>query len=322
MKALTSRRRKKAASDAVLVTPISHVPSLPLASGTPSVALALGGGGARGLAHALMLEALDELGIRPKVIAGTSIGAIYGAAYASGIPGRVLREHTIETLGARFGFLRELVSARARGFQRVWSPFGASHALLDPVAVLDIIMPPGVPEDFRDLPIPLKIVASDFYGQEQVVFTQGPVKRAVAASMALPVLFDPVIVDGRAHLDGGLTNPLPFDLLFGEADIVVAIDVTGMPVPSDKRPYPSAFEALVATSFLFERSIIRAKLALRQPDIYIDAGTGAYQILDFLKTGEIMSAAEPAKARLKAQLARVLGAETVREGTEPTRKWT
>lgn len=280
---------------------------------TPTIGVALGGGGARGLAHVVMLEAFDELGLRPKVIAGTSIGAIFGAAYASGMSAARIRAHTEEVLGKRFDLLRDLVSARARGFSRVWNLFGASHAVLDPMTLLDIVMPPETAREFASLPIPLKIVASDFYGQEPVVFTSGPLQRAVAASMALPVIFEPVLVDGRAMIDGGLTNPLPFDLLFGEVDIVVAIDVTGQPVPSEKRPHPTALEALFASSFLFERSIIRAKLAVRQPDIYIEAGTGSFQILDFLKAPEILKAAETAKVRLKTQLARVLAAETVEE---------
>ncbi len=288
-------------------------PAAPRAVPQPTIALALGGGGARGLAHALMLEAFDELGIRPKVIAGTSIGAIYGAAYASGLSGREISAHTRDVLGARFDLLKDLVNARGRGFSRVWNLFGASPALLDPVGLLDIILPKGVARDFARLPIPLKLVASDFYRQEPVVFTSGPLQQAIAASMALPVIFDPVIVDGRALIDGGLTNPLPFDLLFGEADVVVAIDVTGAPTPNDKRPHPTAFEALMASSFLFERSIIRAKLAVRQPDVYIEAGTSSFQVLDFLRVSEILAAAEPAKARLKAQLARVLGAETIED---------
>lgn len=97
--------------------------------------------------------------------------------------------------------------------------------------------------------IPLRIVATDFYQQEPYVFTSGSVRRAVAASMALPVIFQPVVVDGRALIDGGLSNPLPFDLITGEADIVVAINVSGAPVPSDRRDHPSALEALFASAF-------------------------------------------------------------------------
>lgn len=294
-----------------MTTPLLGRSSETLPARVPTIGLALGGGGARGLAHVVLLEAFDELGLRPKVMAGTSIGAIYGAAYASGMTAKEIRAHTEEMLGKRFDLVKDLLSSKARGFSKVWNLFGASNAVLDPGMLLDLVMPGAIKREFSELPIPLKIVASDFYGQEPVVFTSGPVQRAVAASMALPVIFEPVLVDGRAMIDGGLTNPLPFDLLFGEADLVVAIDVTGVPQPSDKRPHPSALEALFATSFLFERSIIRAKLALRQPDVYVEAGTGAFQVLDFLKAAEILKAAEPAKERLKAHLARILGAETV-----------
>lgn len=294
---------------------VQSVPALPARS-HPSIALALGGGGARGLAHTLMLEAFDELGIRPKVIAGTSIGAIYGAAYASGLTAREIRAQTEEALTGRLDLLRDLVSSRAQGLSRIWNLFSASNALLDPDALLDIVLPSRVAQDFSQLPIPLKIVASDFYGLEPVVFTEGLLRRAVAASMALPVIFEPVMIEGRAMIDGGLTNPLPFDLLFGEADIVVAIDVSGTPIPSGKRPHPTAIEALFASSFLFERSIIREKLRSRQPDIYIEAGTSSFQVLDFFKVREILKAAEPAKARLKTQLMRVLNAETLPEATE------
>src|SRR5262249_59958830 len=85
--------------------------TLPVAR--PSIALALGGGGARGLAHILMLEVFDELGLRPKIIAGTSMGAIFGTAYASGLSAKLIRAHTEEALGQRFDMLRQLFSARS-----------------------------------------------------------------------------------------------------------------------------------------------------------------------------------------------------------------
>jgi NTE family protein len=277
----------------------------------PTIGLALGGGGARGLAHILMLEAFDELGLKPSIIAGTSIGAIYGAAYASGISGRDLREHTRYILSQRFGLIRDLFVTTAQPFQRLMSLFGARNALLDPAAVLDLILPKDVKETFADCEIPLMIVASDFYDQEPKVFTEGLVRPAVAASMALPVIFQPVIHEGRALIDGGLTNPLPFDLLLSEADIVVAIDVSGAPVQDPRRVAPTAFAALFSSAFLFERTIVKEKLKARQPDILISAGTSNYQVLDFLKFDEILAAAQPAKERLKQQLSRVLSVETL-----------
>jgi NTE family protein len=278
-----------------------------------SIGLALGGGGARGLAHIAMLEAFDEMGLKPSIIAGTSIGALFGAAYASGISGRELREHTRAILSQRLGLFRDLFTSAGAPFQRLVSLFGVRNAILDPLAVLEMILPAAVARDFSQCPIALKIVASDFYEQEPLVFTHGLLRPAVAASMALPVIFQPVIFEGRALVDGGLTNPLPFDLIQADADIVVAIDVSGAPVPDPKRVAPTAIAALFSSAFLFERSIVKEKLKARQPDILISAGTSRYQVLDFRKYDEILDAAEPAKARLKAQLQRVLSVETLAE---------
>jgi NTE family protein len=277
----------------------------------PSLALALGGGGARGLAHIVILEALDEMGIKPRIIAGTSIGAIFGAAYASGLSAAEIRAHTELVLGQRLDLVRDLFAARAVSLRQFWNMFATRSALLDAKAVLDIVMPSRIKRDFSELPIPLKVVASDFYAQEPVIFDAGALRPAVAASMALPVIFQPVMYGGRALIDGGLTNPLPFDLLTGEADIIVAVDVSGAPVESDGRDQPTAFEALWATSFIFERSIVKEKLRWRQPDIYIDGGTSHFQVGEFWKFAQILAAAAPAKERFKAQLSRVLAAETL-----------
>ncbi len=285
------------------------------ATSSPSIGLALGGGGARGLAHIVMLEAFDELGIKPAIISGTSIGAIFGAAYASGVSGKDLRAHSKDVLSQRFGLVRDLFAARSQRFQRLFNPFAARTSILDPAAVLDLVLPKAVKATFSDLAIPLKIVASDFYEQEPVVFSDGPLRQAIAASMALPVLFQPVMFEGRALIDGGLTNPLPFDILLEDAGIVVAIDVTGAPVPDPARMSPTAFEALFSSAFLFESSIVKAKLKISQPDILISGGTSQFQVLDFLKVDEILAAAEPAKERLKAQLDRVLSVETLPEFT-------
>ena len=291
-------------------------------TGTPSIALALGGGGARGLAHIPVLEAFDELGLRPKIIAGTSIGAIFAAAYASGLSGREIRAHAIEVLKKRLDLVRDLYSARVRSSGGFFNALAPRPAFLAPQRLLDIILPASIAHDFDHLVTPLKIVASDFYAQEAVVFSSGPLRPAIAASMALPVIFQPVQIDGRVLIDGGLVNPLPFDLVAGEADLTVAVDASGAPVRRPGREMPKAWETLFASNFIFERSIIREKLRHRHPDLYIDAGTSRFQILDFLKIDEILAAAEPAKERVKAQLARMLEAETLRpvEAAEPAKE--
>jgi NTE family protein len=306
--------------------PVSPAPASPVVpatrTGGPSIALALGGGGARGLAHIPVLEAFDELGLRPKIIAGTSIGAIFAAAYAAGLSGKQIRAHTYEVLRKRLDLVRDLYSARVRASGGIFGALAPRPAFLAPERLLDIILPPRMPRDFEGLTIPLKVVASDFYAQEAVVFSSGPLRQAIAASMALPVLFQPVQFEGRVLIDGGLVNPLPFDLINNDADLTVAVDASGAPVRRPGGEMPKAWETLFASNFIFERTIIREKLRHRHPDLYIDAGASRFQILDFLKVDEILAAAEPAKERVKAQLTRMLEAETLRplEPHEPPRE--
>ena len=213
--------------DAQILPPAPHATAV---ATRPTVALALGGGGVRGLAHIPMLEVLDEMGIVPKVIAGTSIGAIIGAAYASGIPARHIRAHAQSVLSRRLDLVRQVFSARAMPIQRIMSLIQLKSAVLRPDVLLALVMPPRVCRDFSELKIPLKIVTTDIHTYQAVVFEHGPLVPAVAASMALPALFTPVSHHGRLLLDGGLVNPLPFDLIEGMADVTIAIDVSGTAV--------------------------------------------------------------------------------------------
>ena len=283
-------------------------PTLPTTR--PTIALALGGGGARGLAHILMLEVFDELGLKPKVIAGTSIGALFGAAYASGLSARLIKAHTEEVLSQRLGLTRYLLSARSEPVQRFLNILPIRSSLLKPELLLDLMLPSKVARDFAHLAIPLKVVATDFYAQEQIVLDSGDLRSAIAASMALPALFTPVSRDGRVLMDGGLVNPLPFDVLKGEADITVAIDVSGASLGPGNRVQPTAFSALVSSSQILQRSIVREKLKAQQPDIYIDVEVDEFHVLEFHRFKQVMTAAGLAKEQLKRQLERVLASQT------------
>ncbi len=279
--------------------------------GRPRIGLALGGGGARGLAHILMLEALEEMGVEPTVITGTSIGAIYGAAAAAGLRASLIRAHTEETLSQRFDLVRGLLSARADPIQKLFNLLPLRAALLNPDALLELVLPSGIPTDFLGLRTPLAVIATDFYAQEAVVLSQGGLRRAIAASMALPAIFQPVTIDGRTFVDGGLVNPLPFDIIGKSADITIAIDVSGASRTPDANGIPSAMEALFASSQILQRSIVREKLRHVQPDVYIDVGVDQFHVLEFHRFRDILAAAAPAKAALKRQLEKVLSSVTV-----------
>jgi NTE family protein len=278
----------------------------PVRAALPSIGLALGGGGARGLAHILMLEVFDELGLRPKIIAGTSIGALYGAAYAAGLPAREIRQLTEAALGRRLDLLRVLIGARAEPILKFLRVLPVRRALLNPEQVLASLLPPAMPQEMHDLGIPLQILATDFYEQEQVVITHGPLRSAVAASIALPALFSPVVREGRVLMDGGLVNPLPFDTLKGEADLIVAIDVSGATIGPGQHMQPTPFNAIISSSQILQRSIVREKLKAQQPDVYIDVDVAEYSVLDFHRYQKILAAAVPAQEQLRRQLKRIL----------------
>src|SRR5438034_3900603 len=108
----------------------------PLPAARPTIALALGGGGARGLAHILMLEVFDELGFKPTVIAGTSIGAVFGAAYASGLSAKHIRAHVEEALGQRFDLMRQLLLARSEPVLKILNFLPIRSSLLNPLLLL------------------------------------------------------------------------------------------------------------------------------------------------------------------------------------------
>lgn len=279
-------------------------------SSRPRIALALGGGGARGIAHILMLEVFDEFGVRPSFIIGTSIGAVYGAAYAAGHSAGYIRAHTEEVLSQRLDLIRQLISARAAPVQRLFNLLPLRAGLLHAPAVLERVMPHRMPATFADLAIPLAVVATDFHAQEAVTLTSGPLLPSVAASMALPALFEPVVVEGRPLIDGGLVNPLPFDLVGDRADVTVAVDVSGG-AKDEATGAPGALEALMASTQIMQRAIVREKLRAVQPDIFIESSVERFNLIEFYKFKEILASAAPAKEALKRHLGRLLESETI-----------
>jgi NTE family protein len=149
-------------------------------------------------------------------------------------------------------------------------------------------------------------VASDLYGRREVAFTTGPLKPALAASIALPTIMRPVVLGERVLIDGGATNPLPFDLLRGRADVIVAVDISGPPA-EDKKGVPNAIESLYATVMVMTSSIINEKLKHEAPDLLVQPNVGMFRTLDFFQASAILRVAEAAKTDMKAKLEALLG---------------
>ncbi|HOV04367.1 MAG TPA: patatin-like phospholipase family protein [Kaistiaceae bacterium] len=283
---------------------------LPIKRPDLHIALALGGGGARGLSHILVLEAFDDLGVKPTVMAGTSIGALIGAAYASGLSGAEIRDHVMKLFGDRRELARKVMQTRSGKFIDLFQSGINGSVMIDPVRLLAQLLPSGVALDFKDLEIPFTAVATDFWSRAEARMSDGPLITAIGASIAIPSVLKPVIRDGRVLIDGGAANPLPFDLFDRSVDICVAVDVTGGPVRKDKakHPAPGPFEAMFGTLQIMMTSIVNEKLKGRHPDILIRPDVDRFKVLDFLKAGQILKAAEPIKDETKRRLERLLEA--------------
>jgi NTE family protein len=271
-----------------------------------SFALALGVGGARALAHIAVIEALDELDVRPAAVAGSSFGALIAAAYAAGMSGKAIRRHMIALAHDRGGILARLVAARAAPLsQWLTAPLG-NPMLLDAAKFCDLFLPSAVPDDFAALAVPLKLVATDLHGRREMTFSSGPLKPAVAASMAIPGLIQPVELDGRVFVDGAAVNPLPFDCLRGLADVVVAVDCSGG--PDEASGVPGAWDAMFTTLTVMGQTIVKEKLKVAGPELVIRPNVGNFRLFDFFSASAILRTAELAKAEMKAQIADLLAA--------------
>jgi NTE family protein len=166
-------------------------------------------------------------------------------------------------------------------------------------------LPERLPEDFSGLAIPLTVIASDLYRRSEVAFSQGPLRRALAASIALPTIMRPVEVAGQVLVDGGATNPLPFEHLRGCADVIVAVEISGPPT-ADRREVPNALECLYATVLVMTHSIISEKLRRGAPDLLLQPNVGSFRALGFLQASAILRAADPVKAEVRDKLGKLL----------------
>lgn len=267
-------------------------------TGSAPLGLALGGGGARGFAHIPILETLDELGVKPAIIAGTSIGAVLGGAYAAGLSGSELRERAVGLLTNPAEIARSLFSGSPRDWMELWSLRPLSASLMNAEKLIEIIYPEAARLKLEELTIPFRAIATDYREQVEVTLDSGPLGKAMAASMALPSLFRAIEYRGHALADGGLVNPLPYDRLAPEATFAVAIDVTGRTRLASDRP-PSALEAMLASSQIMQNAIIREKLKRVRPDVLIRPQVDTFRVLEFYKIAEVLAAAEPAREDLK-----------------------
>ena len=234
------------------------------------VGLALGGGGARGIAHLGVCQRLAELGVDVHCIAGTSIGAIVGAIVASGNMAKALEWCRLPDWKKLPKLMFE-TSLTAKAL----TPGKRVEALLDELI--------GA-QDFSCLKIPFAAVATDLRTGEKVVMDRGDVLSAVRASMSSPGVFPPVERDGRVLVDGQLVDPVPVSQCrtMG-ADVVIAVDINPPNDSSGMKPYSkfNMVDVLTSTLNILNRKITDRVLAADRPEVLISPKVGGILALDF-----------------------------------------
>jgi len=292
-------------------------------SDRPSIGLALGGGGARGISHVSVLRKLEQMRIPVDCIAGTSIGSLVGGLYASG---KSIDE--LETLVTSMDWMQlfdDSLARPERSFRRKQDDRDRLATLGVGIRSGRLRLSPGILQgqrilalferetlgvsaidDFDALPIPYRATATDLNTGEAVVLGHGSLAMAMRASMSLPGIFQPVEMNDRVLLDGGLANQVPVDVLRSMgADIVIAIDV-GTPLTkhgadANVLDVVSQITTMMTTrSAAAQLSTLGEQDVLIVPDLGTEVATGDFtKAQDALRIGrEAADAAEGALARL------------------------
>jgi NTE family protein len=269
--------------------------------------IALGGGGVRGLAHVPILQVLDDLQMRPALISGTSMGALVGALYASGMSAREIREVIEKRLILKNDTWRDVIEKREDLLKWVYAfkPDFSGSGLINAEGILNSLLNEIKVDSFDDLDIPLLVVAADYWSAEEVVFDKGQLLPAIQASMAVPGVFSPVSIEGRILVDGGVVNLLPYDLLTSRADFIIAVNVSRVR-SADGPEFPNALESVLGTFDIMQTTMLAEKLKRLKPDIYVWPQISDVRMLDFGKIEEVFAQTIPAAEELRKELLAVL----------------
>ena len=282
----------------------------------PKIGFALGAGSARGWAHIGVLRALQSEGVKPDLIAGCSVGALVGAAFAAS------RLDQLEAWALAFDWrsMLRMIDIRLRG------------GLIKGERVTDFFRQELVESEFSELAIPFAAVATDLHSGQEIWLREGRVSDAVRASIAVPGLFRAVLREGRYLIDGGVVNPVPVSLARAMgADIVIAVDVgsdivgrharrkredsntqtgrhrllgklfprrDGAPAEGETGAPPSMLEALMGSIDVMQVRIARSRLAGEPPDVLLAPRLAHLGSLDYHRAAIAIAEGREAVARM------------------------
>ena len=268
---------------AVEVPPAVRVP--------PKLGLALGGGAARGFAHIGVIQVLEEAGLRPDFVAGTSAGSVVAALYASGKTGAQLQQ---------------IGESMEEAAITDWTLPVFNSGILRGDALAKYVNQQVGGRAIENMTVPLGIVATDLYSGEMMVFQKGDTGMAVRASSAVPAIFQPVKIAGRSYVDGGLVSPVPVRAArrMG-AQVVLAIDITS---PPDSSGSDNTITVLLQTASIMGKSI--NAFELKEADVVVRPDLRAVSSADFSSRKKAIEVGRRAMLELLPQLRAAILAKT------------
>lgn len=288
----------------------------------PKIGLVLSGGGARGIAHVGVLKVLEREGVPIDVITGTSMGAIIGGLYASGMRAEEIERELLKVNWNTVFASRierqalsqrrkeedfEIATALEIGMRdgELRAPLGALSGRGLETLLRRYTLPVGEVANFDVLPIPFRAVATDLENGQAVVLDRGDLALALRSSMSVPGVFAPTEVAGRILGDGGLVNNLPVDVARAMgAQIVIAVNI-GTPLAG--RDALSSVGGLTAQmiNILTEQNVQRTLATLAEADVLIAPNLGGLSSGDFARTAELIESGEQGALPLVPRLARL-----------------
>jgi len=255
----------------------------------PKIGLALGGGAARGFAHIGVIQVLEENGIHPDLVVGTSAGSLVAALYASGKNGAALSL---------------LADSMDESTITDWSFPG--RGLIRGDALARYVRDATGNRPIEKMPLPLGIVATDLDSGAPILFQMGDTGLAVRASSAVPAVFQPVKIGAREYVDGGLVSPVPvrFAKQMG-AEVVIAVDISAAP---EGNPTGDPMRMLLQTFAIMGRSI--NSFELREADVVLRPRLPGVSGADFAARKKSIQAGRDAALALLLQLKVSIAAKT------------
>ena len=254
----------------------------------PRVGLSLAGGGAKGVAYVPFLAAMEEMELDIAAVSGSSIGAAIGGMYAAGL-GPTELAAVLESF--RPGHFREV-------FRINWHGRG----LISGDSVRRFLEQTLPVQRFEQTRMPLKVVATDYWRREQVVFDSGSLIDAIRASTAVPGVFEPAVLNGRVLVDGAIKNTLPYELIREDCDFLIGLDVSNKSDDPDRIDSPRTLVMVLNSFRILTDTITVYKMRYDPVDLYFRLELPGIEMLDFYKYREIFDTVGPEVDRFKREV--------------------